>query len=122
MLDWHSMERKRLPEYFLTAALVFVFAWFGIDKFTHPSIWTGFLPAWMDGLAGMPASTWILIIGAQELLFAVMLLVPVRRVRQLGALLIALHLVGVVAQVGWNDIGVRDIGLLLSSLALLTLL
>lgn len=116
------MDRKRLAAYILIADLAFVFAWFGIVKFTSPIDWIGFLPLWMDGLLGMPKEIWLVIMGVLEVLFAVMLLIPVRRVRQLGALFIVLHLVGVVSQVGFNDVGVRDIGLLLSSLALLVLL
>jgi hypothetical protein len=49
-------------------------------------------------------------------------LIPVRLVRQIGAIMIALHLVAILTQVGWNDIAVRDIGLLLSALALLALI
>jgi TM2 domain-containing membrane protein YozV len=116
------MDRKSVARYLLTAALVLVFGWFGVDKFLNGFVWVGFLPLWMDGFLSMAKTTWIVIMGVIEVTLAVMLLIPVRRIRQLGALLIAIHLVGVVAQVGWNDVGIRDIGLLLSSLALFALL
>ncbi len=116
------MDRKGLTTLFLTAGLVIVFGWFGIDKFRNAFLWVGFLPAWMDGFAGVSKDVWIIVIGTIELLLALLLLVPVRRVRQTAALLMALHLVGILWQVGWNDIGVRDLGLLFSSLALLCLL
>lgn len=122
MLHSGSMDRKELPLIFLISGLAFVFARFGIDKFVHPTIWIGFLPPWMDGLAGIPNTLWILLIGGLELLFAVMIVIPVRRIRQAGAALMALHLLGIVSQMGWNDVTVRDIGLLLSSLALLAML
>ncbi len=117
------MERKRLPEYLLTAGMVIVFAWFGIDKFRNAYLWTGFMPAWMDGFLGYSTKdVWIGVVGALEIIFAAMLLVPIRRIRQAGAVLIALHLAAVLMQVGWNDVGVRDLGLLLASVALFFLL
>ena len=122
MVNCKLMNRKDLALMFLIGGLAFVFGWFGIDKFVHPTIWTGFLPTWMDGFLGYSKLFWIAVIGASEILFALMILIPVRIVRQAGAAFIALHLVGVLWQVGWNDIAVRDIGLLLSSGALLALL
>ena len=116
------MDRKSLTTILLTTGLVLVFGYFGVDKFLSGFLWVGFLPAWMDGFSGLSKNIWIQIVGAIEIVLAVMLLVPVRKVRQAGITLIALHLLGVLWQVGWNDIGVRDIGLLFSSLALLTLL
>lgn len=105
----------------LTTALLLVFLYFGIDKFVHPTIWLGFMPLWMDGLLGLTANVWLGVIGALEILFALFLIFPIRKVRQIGCILIALHLVGIVTIVGWNDIGVRDTGLLLAALALLFL-
>jgi hypothetical protein len=110
------------PLWILLAAFVFVFGYFGIDKFVTPVLWMGFLPAWMDGLLGMPKETWIAVVGAAEIVMAVMLLIPHSLVRRIGAGLIILHLITVVIQVGWNDIGVRDIGLLLSAAAMYLLI
>lgn len=121
MVSWNSMERK-LSLWFLIAAFVFVFGWFGIDKLRNPLLWTGFLPLWIDGFFGISVDVWIVVIGFIEIFLAALLLIPVRRIRQLGTLLVVLHLAGVVWQVGWNDIGVRDIGLLISALALLVLI
>lgn len=105
----------------LTAALAIVFLYFGIDKFAHPTLWIGWIPLWMDGLLGMSVNVWLGLIGALEILFALLLLFPVRKVRQAACILIALHLVAILTQVGWNDVGVRDTGLLLAALALLFL-
>lgn len=117
-----SVEHNRLARNFLIAALAFVFAYFGVDKFQNPIIWIGWMPAWMEGLLGMSKNVWLQITGVTEILFAVMLLIPHRRIRQAGAILIPLHLVAVLTQTGWNEIAVRDIGLLLSSIALFFLL
>ncbi len=105
----------------LTAALLFVFLWFGIDKFAHPTIWMGFMPLWMDGLLGLDIQIWLPIMGALEILFALFLIFPIRKVRQIGCILIALHLFAIVAILGMDAVGVRDTGLLLAALALLFL-
>ncbi len=113
---------RNYPIWILIAALVLVFGWFGIDKFLNPILWVGFLPLWMDGLLGMDKTVWITIVGASEVGMAVMLLVPHRLVRILGTIFVILHLIAVLMQVGINDVGIRDMGLLLAAVALLLLL
>lgn len=116
------LERPAIAKYILLTAFVLVFGFFGYDKFENPLLWVGFLPRWMDGLLGLDKNAWIKIIGGFEILLAAWLLIPMRRVRQIAVLLIIGHLIAVLTQVGWNDIGVRDVGLLLASVALLMLL
>ncbi len=106
----------------LTIGLAVVFGWFGIDKFLTPLIWIGWMPLWMEGLMGMPTETWLKIVGVSEIIMALLIIIPIRKVRMVGAVLIALHLVAILTQTGWSDIGVRDTGLLFSALALLFLL
>lgn len=102
----------------LIIGVTIVFVYFGIDKFVSPLIWIGWLPSWMDGLLGLGKSTWIQIIGAAEIIIAVLLFIPVRIVQKTGALLAVLHLAAVLTQTGWNDVAVRDIGLLFMTVAL----
>lgn len=116
------MQRQTTAKLLLTAAFVFVLGYFGIDKFTHPLNWIGWIPNWMEGLLSLPKATWLQIVGTFEVLLALLLLMPIRAVRQTGAILIALHIVAILTQVGWNDIAIRDIGLLLSIIALLSLI
>ncbi len=116
------MQRNSVAKWLLILGLVFVFGDFGIDKFLHPIFWIGWLPSWMDGLAGLPKDGWLKIIGALEILFSIFLLIPVRKLQQTGAILMILHLIGILTQVGWNDVAVRDIGIMVSAIALLALL
>ncbi len=106
----------------LIAGLAFVFLYFGINKFTDPLLWIGWIPKWMDGLLGMDINLWLKILGALEILLGVGLLIPVRNIQKIVTVIIALHLIGVLSQVGWNDIGVRDLGLLSMTAALWFLL
>lgn len=116
------MQRTSVSKWLLIAALSFVFGYFGIDKFVHPEFWLGWIPLWMEGLMGLSRNAWLVVIGLSEALMAVLLIIPVRKVQKIGAILIALHLVAILTQVGWNDIGIRDLGLLLADLALIFLL
>lgn len=116
------MQRKAFANALLTAGLAFVFLYFGIDKFVHPQFWIDWMPMWMEGLMGLSRNGWMVITGAAEILIAMMLLIPIRNIRQTGAFLCALHLVAVLTQTGWNEIAVRDIGLLFMSLGLFALL
>ena len=116
------MQRKDAAPLLLIAGLAFVFGYFGIDKLVHPEFWLGWIPLWMEGLLGVSRNTWLILIALFEIVLALLLLIPIRTVRKVGALLVALHLVGIMTQVGWNDIAVRDIGLLMSTLALMLLL
>jgi uncharacterized membrane protein len=98
--------------YLLIAAAAFVFGLFGIDKFANPLLWIGWMPSWMEGFLGLSRSAWLQITGALEILFAIMLCIPIRNVRRSAVILMILHLVAVLTQTGWNDIAIRDIGLL----------
>jgi uncharacterized membrane protein len=116
------MDRKSLAVHILAAGLGFVFIMFGIWKFTDPLIWKSFMPRWIDGFLSLDVYNWLSFIGTIELLLGVAVIIPVRKVRRVATALIAIHLVAVIVMVGWNDVGVRDIGLFLSSVALLLLL
>jgi uncharacterized membrane protein YphA (DoxX/SURF4 family) len=116
------MQRIRLGTWILSIGLAVVFGWFGIDKFLNPVAWLGWIPAWMDGLLGMPSTTWLNIIAVSEMTFAVMLLVPVRNVRRAGAVLIAVQLLGILPIAGFNDVGLRDFAMMMSAIALAVLL
>lgn len=102
----------------LILGIAFVFLYFGIEKFTDPKTWIGWMPAWMDGLMGYKVDLWLKVIGATEIVIGAMVLVPVRLVQKIGSLLASLHLVGILTQIGWNDIAVRDTGLLCMTTAL----
>lgn len=117
-----SLSNLRLARFLLTAALTFVFGVFGVWKFLQPLLWIGWIPLWMEGILGFSRETWLSVIGGIEILLAGLLLAPIQTLRKVACVLIALHLIAVLTQTGWNDVFVRDAGLLLASLALLVLL
>ncbi len=116
------MQRVRAATWILSIGLAAVFAWFGIDKFLNPIAWLGWIPTWMDGLFGMPTTTWLMVIGASEILFAILLLIPVRNVRRAGAILMAIQLLSIMPIVGINEVGLRDFAMMMSAIALTIML
>lgn len=114
MLPAHKLSRM-----FLRISLSYVFIAFGADKFVHPFLWLGWIPPWMESFLGMSRETWLQIIGVTEIVIGIAALFPLRIIRQLGAMAMILHLIGVFTQTGLlNDIGIRDTGLLLVAIAL----
>lgn len=91
-----------------------VVLWFGAQQLLDASTWVGVLPAWTEGLSINPI-TLILLNGWFEVIFGLALLFGFYT--RIVALLLALHLFNIVLTVGYNDIGVRDFGLAVSTLA-----
>lgn len=112
------MESTDIAKWSLTLGLAFVFIYFGIDKFLNPLVWIGWMPTWLNGSLGFSVDQWLQIIAVTEIVFGAMLLMPIRIVQKIGSVLVALHLVAILTQTGWNDVAVRDIGLLTMAIAL----
>jgi len=105
----------------LRVSLAFVFLWFGIDKFFHPSYW---LNAWVPasvihlaGLAHVGPNTIVYAIGLFELLTGISLLANI----YIGffASLSVLFLLIIPFFQGFNEIIVRDIALIGALLSLI---
>jgi len=122
MLYWRAMQREQAAAWVLALALGGIFLYFGVDKFLHPLLWIGWIPPWMDGMLGQPKEFWLQVIGGVEIASGALVLAPVMMLRRAGAALMAGQLFGIVTQVGFNDIGARDAGLLAASVALFLLL
>lgn len=116
------MQRIRLATWILSIGLAAVFGYFGFDKFAEPLLWLGWMPLWMDGFLGLSVDFWLMIVGASEVIFAVLVLIPVRNVRRAGAILIALQLLAILPIAGFNEIGLRDFAMFMSAVALAVLL
>ena len=99
----------------LRAALVVLFLWFGLSQLTNPSGWVSWIPAWALTL-GIPDTTIVLLNGAFETILGAALLAGY--FTRIAALLLSLHLFFIAYEIGYNDIGVRDFALALSTLAL----
>ncbi|OGJ64299.1 hypothetical protein A3C37_05475 [Candidatus Peribacteria bacterium RIFCSPHIGHO2_02_FULL_53_20] len=112
------MDRVKIARETLMTAMITVFGLFGIDKFIHPAAWLGWVAPWIENLSGISRGTWLRVAGGYELLLAAALVFPHRLVRRIAAWGMVIHLIFVLTQTGFNDLFVRDLGLLLSAIAL----
>ena len=116
------MHSPNTAKTILVVSLAMVFGFFGLGKFTDPFVWIGWMPLWMDGLLGQSKETWMKVIGVVEILTATLILLPKLTLRSIGCMLAIVQMVGILSQVGFNDVGIRDGSILLSAIALLLLL
>lgn len=115
------MPRLTLSRWTLALGLALIFGFFGVDKFVSPEIWIGWLPLWMDGLFGLSKHVWLQITGATEILIAAGLVFPSGYIQRISALGAGGHLFTILTLTGWNEVAVRDIGLLTMALAIMLL-
>src|SRR3989344_1577 len=99
----------------LRAGLVVLFLWFGFSQVTAPGDWLAWVPEWTNAL-GISASTIVLLNGAFEVILGALLAVGFYT--RAAAFLLSLHLLFIAYEVGYNDIGVRDLSLAIATLAL----
>lgn len=87
-----------------------VFLWFGLNQILDTSSWLQWLPAWAYQLPLSPTAVLVLN-GSFETVFGLLLLVGL--FTRITALLLSLHLLGIAWTIGYNDVGIRDLGLAL---------
>lgn len=94
--------------------------WMGIDKFTkvlQPD-WPHYLAPWIVNLIPFSAQTAMYVVGAVEILAAVLVAVKPRYASYVVALWLAGIIVNLLSYPGFYDIALRDFGLLVGALAL----
>jgi hypothetical protein len=91
----------------------------GIDKFVHLLVnWDQYLTPLVPRLTGIPAHTFMSIVGVIEIIAALLVAWKPR----IGAYVVALWLAGIIVNLllvpGYYDVALRDFGLFLGALAL----
>ena len=107
-----SMFNRYAPYAPLVArvALALVFLWFGLNQIFDPDSFLGYLPPWTSSLP-FSDTTFLLLNGIFEILCGGLLLVGF--CTRAASALLALHLLGIADNLGYNDIMIRDFGLTL---------
>ncbi len=89
-----------------------VILWFGVQQIIDTNAWLPYLPSWTEGLF-ISQTTIIYLNGTFEILFGTFMLVGFYT--RFVALILALHMFDVAYTVGYDAIGVRDLGIALST-------
>jgi uncharacterized membrane protein YphA (DoxX/SURF4 family) len=108
---------KHSNKIILRLGMAFVFFWFGVTQINNPGQWVSYLPQWTMSLP-IPQLNFVLLNGWFEVMGASLLLVGIYT--RITALLLALHLFGIALSVGFDAVGVRDLGLAFATLSLAT--
>lgn len=108
---------KKTSFHVLRVGLAITFLWIGILILKNPEAWSGYLQPWAAGLLPIPISQAMLGTAILDIIIGALLLVDF--LTWLAALVGAIHLVIVLTVSGITDITVRDIGLLVATLALM---
>jgi len=100
----------------LRVGLGLIFLWFGFQQVTDTAAWLGWVPPWVLGMSPVGAETIIMVNGIAQLVFALFLFLGL--FLRVFALLAAVHMLGILVSVGFNEIGVRDFAIFTGALAL----
>lgn len=98
----------------LRLGLAFLFLWFGISQMTNPTEWLSWLPAWTSALSIAPTTIVFLNGGFETVLGA---LLAIGFLTRWVAALLAVHLLVIAYEIGYNDIGIRDFSLAIATTA-----
>lgn len=101
---------------FLRIGISLVILWFSIQQFIQPEMWVGFIPDYILKISPVGATTLVHLNGALELVFGTSLLFGF--FTRISALILALHLADITFTIGYNSIGVRDLGLTIATFAI----
>ncbi len=104
------MRYKEYCPVLVRIGLSIVFLWFGINQLLFTENFSGYVPEFMKGF--FEPSFIIISNGIFETIFGVLLLMGI--FTRFVAFLLGLHLVGIIIGLGYNEIAVRDFGLMLA--------
>jgi len=123
-------KMKEKAAVLLRIGLSLVFLWFGFNQLLFPESFLGYLPEWVMGhardsiphymmvmMSYLPENLSILIIvnGIFEITFGTLLLLGV--FTRISSLVLAAHLAFIAVSLGYNDVAVRDFGLVIAALS-----
>lgn len=115
------LNSLRISHLILRVSFAFVFLWFGIDKFVHPDYWiNAWVPLWFLAILerlNMEPVKFIYLNGIFEIVVSLGLVFNI--LVKTFSFLAVLFLAAVMLSVGFNEVIIRDVGLIGIGLALI---
>jgi uncharacterized membrane protein YphA (DoxX/SURF4 family) len=109
------MNYKKYSPVILRLGLAMVFIWFGTNQLLNQAMWIGLIPKSLVSATGISAATFVILNGIFEIVMAVLLACGIKI--RIVAILLCLHLLTIIGDLGINAIGARDIGLFFAMLS-----
>jgi len=94
-------------------SIALVFLWFGFNQIFLPEDFLGYLP---DFTSSFNPSLLILLNGCLEVILGIFLILGL--FTRLASFILAIHLLGIMFSLGYNEIEVRDFGLIMAAFAI----
>ena len=128
------MNVKKLKQYapiLIRISISLVFLWFGISQVINPESFFGYIPQWiyphsveiihehaLQSMHNFPLTPHLIIMsnGVFEIIFGFLLLLGL--FTRLDALVLSLHMILIILNIGYNDIAIRDLGLLMATISI----
>lgn len=110
----NEQKWKQYAPSIIRIGISIVFLWFGLNQIFNGDDFLGYLPTFVNSLPLQPL-TFILLNGIFEVVFGLLLIVGL--LTRISALLLGLHLIGIIISLGYNEIAVRDFGLMIATLS-----
>jgi uncharacterized membrane protein YphA (DoxX/SURF4 family) len=105
------MDRHDWAPVVVRWGLSLVFLWFGLNQLFNAQAFVGYLPGFSSSLPLAPTLV-VMISGTMEIALGMLLLLGL--FTRVVALLLGIHLLGIIITLGYNEIAVRDAGLLIA--------
>ena len=107
------MKLEEYSKSVLRIALSFVFLYFGYRQITDSENWISFVPGFVLSF-GLSAETLVIMNAFFELGFGTLMLIGLYT--RVSSFVLALHLFGIAFSIGFNPLGIRDLGLSFATL------
>jgi len=111
-----KLNRFELGSHLLRLGLSAVFLWFGFSQLFDSVRWVSIVPNWAVDFLNIPPAFIVLGNGAFEVVLGSLLAMGIWT--RLISLVLGLHLIPIMFDLGLTAVGVRDFGLVISSLTL----
>ncbi len=110
------MKPEKLLPLILRLAVGLPFFLLGIDQLLHPQQWIGYLAPWAENLFGVTPLQFFFVNCIFGTSLGVLFILGI--FTRYCAIIATLHLIGVMLNLGYTEIAIRDLGILLSAVAL----
>ncbi|MEK6861082.1 MAG: DoxX family protein [Nanoarchaeota archaeon] len=110
-------SKQEGPEYariLVRIAISLVFLWFGLNQIFNAEDFMGYLPEFLLSLSY--AETIVILNGIAETVLSALLIIGF--FPRIVSFILGIHLISIIISLGYNDIAIRDFGLMLATFSI----